>query len=314
MKQMKTFCLMLVVMIWAASNLVAADSLEIYLRAGADHVAANAEAAALSDYQKALQLDPDNYIAIKNLGLIHAGLGNHDQARVFLDRAFKMKPTDAQVCNNLGVVYSELGNSAEAIRCFESATELDSTDAMYLTNLGQEYLKVGRVGQALQPLRAALALESENAIITYSLGNCFAASKSYDSAEYYYLRSATTGGRPAELYYRLGTVQRYLQKTEEATESFVEALTRQPEHSECRQALAMLLLNDGYYRQAAEHFDRLVAADSAFYPAWIGLGTAYALDGRSADSDRILSHLFSVDSSLGFRMLEVLRREQSKGN
>jgi len=314
MNSLRTVLLLLAAAACFASTAGAVDSLQTYLRAGADSLAEGAHAAALVEFQKALRLDPDNFAAIKNIGRIHARLGDHDQARVFLERAFKMNPVDAQVCNNLGVVYSDLGNSAEAIRYFENAVAVDSTNAMYLTNLGQEYFKMGKIGPALPLLRSALAFDPKNAIIPYSMGNCFAASQSYDSAEYYYRLAAASGGRPAELYYRLGTVQRHLGKTEAAMESMVEALSRQPDYRECRQSLAMLLMAEGHYRQATEHFDRLVAGDSSFYPAWVGLGTAYALDGRTEDADRILSHLFAVDSTWGFRMLDLVRQERSKAD
>ncbi len=289
---------------------LAVDSLETYLKAGADLSAKGDDNGALAEYQNALRLDADNLVAIRNIGRIYSQLDDQKQARVFLERAFEMNPSDAQVCNNLGAVFSNTGNSGDAIPYFEKAVALDSTNEMYLTNLGQEYTKVGRIGLALPLLRTARALDRRNAIIPYSLGNCFAASQSYDSAEFYYRLSAASGGRPAELYYRLGTVQNRLGKTWEAAESFEEALSRHPDFQVCRQALAMLYLADKQFSAAAEQFEVLATADSSFFPAWIGLGTAFALDGRAEDSDRILKHLFAIDSTLGFKMLEVLAQQQ----
>ncbi|MCK4462248.1 MAG: tetratricopeptide repeat protein [candidate division Zixibacteria bacterium] len=289
---------------------LAVDSLDTYLKAGADLLAKGDDNGALAEYQNALRLDADNFVAIRNIGRIYSRLDDPKQARAFLERAFKMNPTDAQVCNNLGAVFSNMGSSGEAIPYFEKAVALDSTNELYLTNLGQEYTKVGRIGLALPLLRTAWALNRRNAIIPYSMGNCFAASQSYDSAEFYYQLSAAAGGRPAELYYRLGTVQNRLGKTWEAAESFEEALSRHPDFQVCREALAMLYLADKQFSAASEQFEVLATADSSFFPAWIGLGTAYALDGKTEDSDRILKHLFAIDSTLGFKMLEVLSQQQ----
>ena len=118
------------------------------------------------------------------------------------------------------------------------------------------------------------------------------------------------GGRPADLYYRLGTVQNRLGKTLEASESFVEALIRNPDFRVCRQSLAMLYMADNQYTAAGQEFEMLCNADSSFYPAWIGYGTALAMDGRNDESSQILSRLFAIDSSLGFQMLKVINLQK----
>lgn len=282
------------------------DSVQTYLDTGTDLVAARDYKGGLSAFQNALRLDPNSVAAIRNIGSAFMRLENDSQALVYLERAHKMDPLDPQVCNNIGVVFANAENSLEAIRYFELAVTFDSTNEKYLTNLGQEYSKIGRLGQAFPPLRAAWAINQKNALIPYVLGNCFAAVSSYDSAEFYYLQSAKLHGRPAALYYRLGTVQNRLGKTVEASESFIEALKRQPVFKECRQSLAMVYLTDQQYRAAAHEFEVLCKSDSSFYPAWIGYGTCMAMIGQGEESARILSRLFAVDSALGFQMLEVI--------
>lgn len=301
---------LLAILVLTGVGLRGQDSLQTYLDLGADLLAKRDYQGGLSAYQNALRLDPNNLVALRNIGRSFAHLDDQKQAQVFLERAYKMDSTDAQVCNNLGAVFSANGNSGEAIRYYEQAAAIDSTDEKILTNLGQEYSRLGRIGKALPLLRRAWALNQKNAIIPYTIGNCFAATNTYDSAEFYYQQSTVLGGRPAELYYRLGTVQNRLGKTLEASESFVEALKRQLDFKECRQALAMLFMADKQYKAAAHEFEILCNADSSFYPAWIGYGTALALDGRGEESNRILTRLFAVDSALGFQMLEVINLQK----
>lgn len=298
------------VMVLTGASLWGQDSLQIYLDTGADLLAKKDYQAGLNAYQNALRLDPNNLRAIRNIGRSFAHLDDQKQAQAFLERAYRMDPTDAQVCNNLGAVFSASGNSGEAIRYLEQAVVIDSTNEMYITNLGQEYSKIGRIGKALPLMRRAWALNQKNALIPYTLGNCFAATKTYDSAEYYYLRSVELRGRPAELYYRLGTVRNRLGKTLEASESFIEALKRHPDFKECRQALAMLFMADKQYTAAAQEFEILCNADSSFYPAWMGYGAALAMIGRSDESAQVLSRLFTIDSALGFQMLEVINLQK----
>jgi tetratricopeptide (TPR) repeat protein len=297
---------LLAVLVLSAVGVNGQDSIKTYLDNGVDLMAKQDYQGALSAYQNALRLDPDNYLAIRNIGVNYAHLKDQKQAMAYLERAYKMDPTDAQVCNNLAVVFTSLGNSSEALRYLELAVAIDSTNDKYLTNLGQEYSRIGRIGKALPLLLRAWTINQKNAIIPYYIGNCFGATNAYDSAEYYYNQSVSLGGRPPELYYRLGTVQNRLGKTLEASESFVEALKRNPNFKECRQSLAMLFMTDRQYTAAGKEFEILCNADSSFYPAWIGYGTALAMDGRGEESEQILSRLFAIDSALGFQMLKVI--------
>jgi tetratricopeptide (TPR) repeat protein len=155
-------------------------------------------------------------------------------------------------------------------------------------------------------------LEPDKAVILFSLGSCYAASNSLDSAEHYFERSVTAGGRTAQLFYFLGTVKRKLGKTDEAEQSFMQGLTYNTRHEDCLQSLGRLYISQQRYAETVEQARRIVEIDSASYAAWILLGAAYALDGMTAQADSILQRLFAVDSTIGFEMLDFIGSEQEK--
>ena len=223
-----------------------------------------------------------------------------------------MDPLSPDVLNNLGVIASNEGNADEAIRYFEGAVNLDSNSALYLTNLAQQYTRKGFAGRALELLYRANEIEADNAVILFTFGNTFAARQSFDSAEVYFEKCAAQGTKTDELYYLLGTVERNLGKLDEAKESFHRATILNPEHKEALQSLGLAYLSEKNYPSAIERFAQALKADSSFYPAMISAGVAYSLNGQYQQSDSTLKRLFAIDSTLGFQMLDILRRQQQK--
>jgi tetratricopeptide (TPR) repeat protein len=295
-----------------STSALAEDSLQIYLQRGGRLMLNDDYAKALENFQSALRLDPDNFEALKSLGLAHLTLGHKEQAQGYLERAYQIDPFEPGLCNNLGALLSSEGNSTEAIKYFEAAANLDSNKAVYLTNLGQEYVKIGRISKALPALHRARELEPDKPVILFSLGNCYAAANSLDSAEFYFERSVATGGKTAQLFYFLGTIKRRLGKIDEAEQNFKQALTYNTKYKDCLQSLGMLYIDQQRYAETAEQARRVVEIDSISYAGWILLGAAYALDGMTAQADSILQRLFAVDSSIGFQMLDFIGNEQKK--
>ena len=54
--------------------------------------------------------------------------------------------------------------------------------------------------------------------------------------------------------------------------------------------------------------------DSLYWPAWIGLGASYSLNGMVPKADTILNRLFAADSAMGFQMLDIIGNEQKRLN
>jgi len=306
-------CLLVPICLLAiAATAAGQDSLKIYISQGGVLLKNNEYSKARDSYTAALRLDPDNFEAVKNLGAIYSTLGDNRQAKVYLERALSMNSAAADVANNLGAVYSKEGNGPKAIEHYEQAVALAPGSAVYKTNLGQEYAKIGRVSKAIPILHEARALAPANPIIPFSLGSAFASAGSLDSAEVYFQKSIDLGGHTAELHYFMGTVKNRLGKPDEAEQHYLSSLQLTPNHRNTLQSLGLIYLSSDRFPAAIEQFGRVVANDSTFWGAWIGLGAAYSLNGMVPSADTILQRLFAVDSTMGFQMLNIISAEHSK--
>src|SRR6266853_2065513 len=80
---------------------------------------------ATAAYRKSLELEPDQFVALANLGDLNLQIGRIEEARDFLVRAGNINPNDPKLHHLLGQVYLRLGRRDEALREREILKSLD---------------------------------------------------------------------------------------------------------------------------------------------------------------------------------------------
>jgi serine/threonine protein kinase/Flp pilus assembly protein TadD len=121
--------------------------------------------AALEDYDRALQMDPN--FALAYAGIADASLELYDQKkdRFWADKALTAAEQAERLNNNLPDVYSSLGNvytatgkTSEAIAMLQQAVKLAPRSDDAYRRLGDAYLADGRTVEALQAYRKAVQI------------------------------------------------------------------------------------------------------------------------------------------------------------
>jgi tetratricopeptide (TPR) repeat protein len=97
------------------------------------------------DFQKALQLQPDQPAVLNYLGYswIEKRM-NLDQALGMVEKAVELRPNDGYIVDSLGWAHYQLGNYEEAVKHLERAVELRPEDPVINDHLGDAYWRVGR--------------------------------------------------------------------------------------------------------------------------------------------------------------------------
>jgi tetratricopeptide (TPR) repeat protein len=112
---------------------------------------------AAQEYEKALELDPDNVDVMSNLGVTYYRLGQLDEAINIYTQAIAIAPEDADIRSNLAAAYvqkQEPGGAAGqldlALEQYQKAIELapDLAEAHY--GAGAVYALLGRIDEAIQ--------------------------------------------------------------------------------------------------------------------------------------------------------------------
>ncbi len=289
-----------------------ADSLSAVLSKAGSQLYVKKYSEAIKSFEEALKLDSNNFEALQGIGTAYSATGNPDKARHYFERGHTVNPENAEINNNLGVSFSSARDFERAVKYFEMAVKYDTMSALYRANLGMEYLKMGRTIAGMPHLLRANEIRPNQPEILFSIGNGYAVSSRFDSAEFFYEASVKAGGLSADLFYFLGRIKDKLEKSSDAELNFKKALELKADYPDCIRTLGILYITEGRYTEAALQFERALSMDSTNPGNWIGLGAAYALEGRTQRADSILNNLMASDTTLGNELFRVVRQERER--
>jgi len=136
------------------------DAARLFQMAFADHQSGRFEQAG-EGYGKVLQLDPDHFEALLNLGLIFNQFANHNDAMKIFHRAVALKPRHADAHYNLGNSLLASGDHEAAVPCFEKAIELNPQLVRAHFDLGFVLSESGRLEGAADAFRKVISLQPD---------------------------------------------------------------------------------------------------------------------------------------------------------
>jgi tetratricopeptide (TPR) repeat protein len=183
---------------------------------------------ALSEYQRAVELDPENADAQNALGLVlHLSFRRPAEAIRAYQKAIEVRPNFSEAKTNLANVHLDQGQYDEAIKLYEQVLN----DMLYPTpyiaqgNLGWAYYKKGDTDKALENIKAAVTLNP-----SFCLG-----------------------------FKNLGLIYEQTGKTDEACTQFTHYREQCPEVADAYLREGACLAKQGHADTAKERFDTCVA-------------------------------------------------------
>lgn len=114
---------------------------------------------AITLYEKALELLPDDPTFLMALGLAHFDNGDPVRASDVLRRALTIEPTNSLAWSNYGRARAAAGDPTGAMTAYLRATEADPYDAIAFFNLGNAQLRAGNRDAAATAYRRATELD-----------------------------------------------------------------------------------------------------------------------------------------------------------
>ena len=117
-------------------------------------------ARAEADFNRALELSPEQPSVLNYLGYAWADMGrNLEKARAMIQLALSKRPNDGAITDSLGWVLYRQGKLSEAIVQIERAVGLEPDDPSITDHLGDVYWASGRKIEAIYQWRRALTLD-----------------------------------------------------------------------------------------------------------------------------------------------------------
>lgn len=123
---------------------------------------------AVTSYDKAVFIRPNNADAWLNRGIALDNLNQYADAVASYDKAIAIRPDDADAWNNRGIALRKFGRYADAVASYDKAIAIkpDYANAYLNRGVAQDYL--GHYADAVASYDKAIALEPDN---TFALEN-----------------------------------------------------------------------------------------------------------------------------------------------
>ena len=134
---------------------------DYFLRGNAHYLAAQYDQA-LADYNRSLELRPDDPATVNNRGNALSRLGRHEEALAGYNRSLELRPDDAVTLSNRGNALADLGRYEEALVDHNRSLALRPDDPDTLNNRGNALAGLARHQEALSDYNRSLALRPDN--------------------------------------------------------------------------------------------------------------------------------------------------------
>ena len=202
-------------------------------------------AAAETHYRRAGQLDPTNFHAAYNHGLMLQLLDRVAEAvRAYL-RAVALKPDNRDANLNLATAYLQLKESSQALPYAERAVRIDPDYGPSRVNLGAVYAALDRHTDAVTEYEAAAGMLDLDASPELLLNLAESLGKLRRFEEMASTLERLVSIRPsAPAYERLGSARFRLGQYQAALAAFQQATRIDPEHFPAHNGVAVCLLNE----------------------------------------------------------------------
>jgi len=254
---------------------------------------------ALRLYEKEEAVAPTSPLYVK-MARTYGELGVADSARRAYEKAIALDSTNANAYMMYGQFLEDQGELEAALAQSRNALELDPDNTNYQFAVGSQLFRTGHLEEAAEHLRRAADEQLLHSAAQYNLGQVLQRLGREEEAEHYLARAdsarrlidqissaqnrASRSPDDVSSWLRLGELYREAGAFDRALRALQRAANLQPRDLAVQNRIAEVLLEKGRTDEAIQRFRALLDADRTFAEAWVGLGRAYAAEGRCEEA------------------------------
>jgi tetratricopeptide (TPR) repeat protein len=216
----------------------------------------------------------------RKLGLVYRSKGMYREAIEEFQKALELSPDDASLHYGLGLIYSHLGNSNEATRELARATAIDPMYGDPVISDADYYLNKKMYGRALPLYEEVLRRKPTYVKGLFGAGLCCSQQGKLESAEKYYQKCIEIQPNFSLAHFNLGVIYSEMKMWKRAEEEYRQALELNPHNGKAHQNLGRLYDMQGDIHRAISAYEKAVENNPCFKAAHNNLGGLYARGGR----------------------------------
>lgn len=243
-----------------------------------------------------LQLDPQQFDAIRLLGIIAAQTNQAPKALDLLGRFVAARPDDPAAHSNYGNVLKLLERFDEALQSYDRALQLKADHVEAHGNRAHLLLALGRFNEALQSYDRALLLKPDYLEAHSNRGNALLALGRFHEALESYQRALLLKPDHAQAHNNRGSALEALGRLDEALLSYERVLRLSPNIAEAHSNRGNVLQALGRFDEALQSYAQALLLKADYVEAHSNRGRALQALGRFDEALRSYEHALRLKS------------------
>ena len=235
---------------------------------------------AITDWTKAIEKDPNEFMAYYGRGTIYGISGENDLAIKDYTMALEINPALTEVYVQRGIAYVANGEVELALDDYDRAIRLNPNDTTAYVQRGIAYGTKGEINLAIKGFDEAIRLKPQFAEAYYTRGAAHIEKNEFDLAIRDCTKAIELDPNDAKGYYWLGRAYENKGDLNLAIEEFIKAMQRDPDFAETYIELGRVYSQKGENDKAVREFTKAIeiqSDDADFY--WYR-GLAYRREGN----------------------------------
>jgi tetratricopeptide (TPR) repeat protein len=227
--------------------------------------------AALAEFERAIEVNPDLTVAYLGAGDIYRERGDYPEAEKRYSQAAELEPRNFDAQYKHGLTLQLLNRVSEAVRAYLRALSIRPDDFEANLNLATAYLQLQEPAQALPYAQRAVRLNASSGPARVNLGSVYAAMNRHAEAVTEYLQAAEQMELSPELLLNLADSYGKIERYAEMIGTLEQLVARHPS-AIAYERLGFARFRVKTYDAALGSFQSALAIDANHYPALNGVG------------------------------------------
>jgi tetratricopeptide (TPR) repeat protein len=216
---------------------------------------------AFAQYEKSLQLNPDNIGLVYKKGLLFVIGGLNQDAIKEFQKVIKKESGHALAHKGMGQAFFQMKKYDEAEKNFRKAIELDQELWQVHNSLGIIYDYKKRYDIAIHEYNTAISLKPDEGFLHNNLGVSCSLAGEYEKAINAFNKALETKYSKSKTYNNLGMALSKLGRYQEALEAF----RKGGNEAQAYNNLGCIYLEEGKFEKAITCFEKAIEINPAFY-------------------------------------------------
>ncbi|CAG8499538.1 2849_t:CDS:10 [Ambispora leptoticha] len=269
-------------------------------------------------YQKILEQEPDNLLALVGYGMVLSAQKQYNKAMEILERAQQLDPNNLLIQNEIGWVHFLFGDFEEAKRICLAVIELCDNNPLYFYRLGRIYWAMDgeyRINKeyAYAKLYRTIEIDTNFAGAFTYLGHYYCLVGDNVRAKRCYMKAFSLDSSDEEAALHLSQYYHSEDNNELAETVYRTIIQSNPKAGWAWKRLGFLELANKNYTDAITAFQTALRTNSKDIQCLEGLAESYRNEGKYIASLKVFTRAAEIDPSSIFANYQIAAIKQKLG-